>query len=514
MKHLLLTSLLLGLSALLRAQTPVLHLKMDREGAGQVSDRSAWGNHARLVGGLAFISDRFGNECRALHFDGQSGYLTVPHHRSLNLGNQFTVTAWVRLPNGLEHQGLQWLTLVCKGEQPVENDFSPAFRAQLTSATASVNTASTKTIGSIRQAFPTRRWFHVASVYRGDQLFIYVDGQEAGRYSVSDRIYTNREPLNVGRDIPGNVEHYQGELDDLKLYDQALSAAEVRKIFEDDRDQSLGSACPPPTVVTTDPEPSPPATRGPDLPDFGGMRPRPQPSLPPAKTNPPTQPEPAEPMAPAGVAEPTPIPAPFPDTLPVAPPTAPPVEPEPPISFVGYAPNNLTLVLDVSGSMNYPKKLPLLKEAFLQLLPYMRAEDKISVISYAGGVDVVLEGVPATDHARISRAIENLSSSGTTHGRRAVRRGYRLARQHFLPQGNNRVILATDGSFDLQGLYPLAADMAAEEIVLSVFSFGNSNAVRQQLMDEVARLGQGHHVNIEPGNVQEALLRETQQPLR
>ena len=561
------------------AQSPVLHLKMDKESKPGISDQSGYTNDARMIGGVSFIPDRFGNECRAVRFDG-TGYITVPHDKSLNLSANFTVSAWAQIPYGLKLQGLQWLTLVCKGEHPEETPVSPAFRAQLTSATTSVNTVSTRTIGNIRQSFPTDRWFHVAVVYNGKEVTIYLDGQEMRRYPLHDPIYTNREPLNIGRDIPGNTEYYQGDMDDLRLFPKALSAYEVKKLYKDESDKGLGSACPlPPPVASANPNPptpTPQPSRGqPDLPPWQQMRPRPSDPPPTPNTpNPPVNHPPAtdhnpvqasppvvaqtgpRPLSTPPVSvevdprpEPEPVPAPVDeDPLPVDPqPQEPleevpvedvfgpdtfpndPAEPEemdpfpveeetsptpneetPPYDFSAYVPNNLTLVLDVSGSMNQEDKLPLLKNAFLQMLPYMRTEDKISVITYAGGVDLVLEGIPATDFNKIEKAIEKLASSGSTKGRRAVNVAHRVARKHFIRGGNNRVILATDGSFDLTDLYPIAEEMVDDGITLSVFSFGEPDRFRESHLDEVALRGKGNHAKIKAENVNEALLQETQ----
>jgi len=489
----LIIALALGGAPLL-AQQPVLHLKMDREGGTVVSDQSRQGNDAQITGDLAFIPDRFGNACRALRFGGQ-GYLRVPHARSLNLDETFSVSVWAKLPYGLRAWGLQWLTIVCKGETPTESLRSPAFRAQLTSATASINTASTKSIGDIRLAFPTDRWFHVVLVYSGQKLTLYLDGQEVARYALKDPVGTNREPLNVGRDIPGNVEYYQGDMDELKLYDVALDAKQVARLYRDSSDQGLGSACPAEPVASPSPPasaPKPAPAPPPRTPPFAQMKPRKEP-----EPEPPLVSEPApEPQAPTGARPPR------------ADPTEPTPDPVDPYAFTGYAENNLTLLLDVSGSMKARDKLPLLKDAFLELLTHMRPEDRISVVTYAGGVDVVLKGVSASQPERIAKAIEELDSSGKTNGKQGLRRAYRVARNNFIHRGNNRVILATDGNFDLSDLYRLAENMAEDEIALSVFSFGQSNRFKQAYMDNLARKGQGNHARINRSNVEQALLRE------
>jgi hypothetical protein len=99
MVRFILSLLALGCFSSLLAQSPVLHLKMDRESdAPRISDRSGQGRQAKLIGGVRFVPDRFGNDCRAIRFDG-NGYLRVAHHDALNLPSSFTTSVWVNLAN-------------------------------------------------------------------------------------------------------------------------------------------------------------------------------------------------------------------------------------------------------------------------------------------------------------------------------------------------------------------------------------------------------------------------------
>jgi len=198
------------------------------------------------------------------------------------------------------------------------------------------------------------------------------------------------------------------------------------------------------------------------------------------------------------------------NTPPYSPKPVPPPTPNPddPYSFEGIAENNLILLLDVSGSMNQPNKLPLLKEALLELVSHMRTEDRISVISYAGGVKVVLNGIPATAQSVIRSQIESLASSGKTRSKKALKKAYKLAKQNYVEGGNNRIILATDGTFSLQELYPMADKIAEQDLYLSVFSFGKQSRYKQGHLDELGRRGRGNHENITRENVEKALLQE------
>lgn len=492
----------------LLAQSPVLHLKMDRESAApRIRDHSRSGLRAELVGGLRFVPDRFGNGCRAIRFDGD-GYLRLAHDDALNLPATFTTSVWVNLANDNWSQGLQWLTLVCKGETPDERPNSPAFRVQLTSGTASVNTASTKSIGTIQQVFPVNRWFHVALVYDGQRLTTYLDGRVYRSFALRDPIAPNREALNIGRDIPGNTELFVGTMDELKLFDRALRPQEVLALAQDDRDRKLGSACPapPPPPPAQPSPPPPPASQAPPVPtpDWGAMTPaQPQPSAPPQPANPKPQPLPA---TPAPVAS-TPLPAPEPGR-----PTAlAPTQPDDPYDFTGQPANNLVLLLDVSGSMNRAEKLPLLKAAFLDLVPNLRTADLVSVVTYAGGTKVLLDGVPATQSGKIARKIDKLDSNGKTRADKGLKKALRIARKHQRAGDNTRIILATDGKFDLDQLDPLVAELRSAGVALSIFSFGLKSAQDQAQLDELARRGQGNHQNIRPENVAEALLGEVRE---
>ena len=179
-----------------------------------------------------------------------------------------------------------------------------------------------------------------------------------------------------------------------------------------------------------------------------------------------------------------------------------------PYSFEGVAENNLILLLDVSASMKRPDKLPLLKQSFAKMLGHMRAEDRISIIVYSGEARVVLEGVSAARKQTIEETIDRLRSSGSTKGKNALKRAYKLAEQYFIPGGNNRIIMATDGYFDVPSLYSIPERSANQGVALSVFSFGK---LKQSKIDELAALadkGKGNFANITRSNVDEALLKE------
>lgn len=110
---------------------------------------------------------------------------------------------------------------------------------------------------------------------------------------------------------------------------------------------------------------------------------------------------------------------------------------------------NLVFLIDVSGSMDAPDKLPLLQSAFRMLVGKLKADDTVSIVTYAGEAGVVLEPTKASDKDRILRAIDTLVPGGSTAGEAGIREAYRLARSAFVKDGVNRVMLATDGDFNV-----------------------------------------------------------------
>ena len=138
----------------------------------------------------------------------------------------------------------------------------------------------------------------------------------------------------------------------------------------------------------------------------------------------------------------------------------------------------------------------------------MRPEDRISVIVYSGDVRVVVEATSAIQRDIIMNTIENLRSGGGTKGKSALRKAYRLASDYFIPHGNNRIILATDGFFDVSTLYNIAERNTNKDVYLSVFSFGK---IKQSKIDELkllAEKGGGNFASINERNVDRAFLTE------
>ncbi len=164
-------------------------------------------------------------------------------------------------------------------------------------------------------------------------------------------------------------------------------------------------------------------------------------------------------------------------------------------------PSNLVFLVDVSGSMEDTNKLPLLRSSLKLLVAQLRAEDRVSFVVYAGREAVVLEPTPGDQHVRIERAIDDLVAGGSTAGEAGIRLAYRMARQAFIEHGINRVLLATDGDFnvgvtDFQQLKDLVEHERESGVQLSTLGFGTGD-YNEQLMEQLADAGNGSYAYID-----------------
>ena len=164
-------------------------------------------------------------------------------------------------------------------------------------------------------------------------------------------------------------------------------------------------------------------------------------------------------------------------------------------------PANLVFLIDTSGSMNSPDKLPLLKRSFQLLLDQLNPEDTVSIVTYAGSAGTVLEPTKAAERAKILHAIETLTPGGSTAGAAGLEEAYRLAALAKVDRGTNRVILATDGDFNVglsgpQELKRFIAEKRDEGVSLSVLGFG-SGTYHDALMDDVTDSGKGAYVYVD-----------------
>ena len=159
--------------------------------------------------------------------------------------------------------------------------------------------------------------------------------------------------------------------------------------------------------------------------------------------------------------------------------------------------SNLVFLIDVSGSMNSTNKLPLVKKSFELLLDQMRPHDRISIVTYAGSSGIHLPPTLAGEKGEIREAIQRLGAGGSTAGSEGIETAYRLAKAYFIKGGNNRVILATDGDFNVgpssdAELIRLIEKQRSSGIYLSILGFGVGN-YKDNKMQKLAQHGNGNH---------------------
>jgi Ca-activated chloride channel homolog len=167
----------------------------------------------------------------------------------------------------------------------------------------------------------------------------------------------------------------------------------------------------------------------------------------------------------------------------------------------GLPPANLVFLVDVSGSMHSPDKLGLLKSALALLVQQLEAHDRISLVVYAGASAVVLDPTPGNHKARIRNAIESLAAGGSTDGGAGIELAYRMARDAYIEGGINRILLATDGDFnvgtvDFEQLIDLVERERKSGVSLTTLGFGGGN-YNDHLMERLADAGNGNYAYID-----------------
>lgn len=168
--------------------------------------------------------------------------------------------------------------------------------------------------------------------------------------------------------------------------------------------------------------------------------------------------------------------------------------------------SNLVFLIDVSGSMSDQNKLPLLKQSFKYLVNNLRPIDKVAIVVYAGAAGVVLESTPGSEKAKITAALDMLQSGGSTAGGAGIKLAYKIAKENFIKEGNNRVILATDGDFNIGAssdgeMVRLIEEKRESGVFLTILGFGMGN-YKDSKMQKIANAGNGNNYYID--NILEA----------
>jgi len=169
-------------------------------------------------------------------------------------------------------------------------------------------------------------------------------------------------------------------------------------------------------------------------------------------------------------------------------------------------PNNLVFLIDVSGSMNPANRLPLLKQAFKYLVDQLRPQDRVAIVVYAGAAGLVLESTTGAEKAKITSAIDMLQAGGSTAGGAGIKLAYKIAQQNYIHGGNNRVIIGTDGDFNVgvsstSELKKLIEQKRESGVYLTILGFGMGN-YKDGRMKELSMAGNGNYAYID--NIMEA----------
>ncbi|HEY5971878.1 MAG TPA: VWA domain-containing protein [Pseudoxanthomonas sp.] len=188
------------------------------------------------------------------------------------------------------------------------------------------------------------------------------------------------------------------------------------------------------------------------------------------------------------------------------------------VSKATLPPSNLVFLIDTSGSMDSPDKLPLVKESLRQLIPQLREQDRVSMVVYAGSAGLVLPPTPGDRHEEILAALDRLQAGGSTNGGDGIRLAYAMAKQAFVKDGINRVILATDGDFNVgtvsqEALETLVGDQRKSGVALTTLGFGQDN-YNDAMAERLADVGDGNHAYIDtPQEANKVLVEEMQATL-
>ncbi len=164
-------------------------------------------------------------------------------------------------------------------------------------------------------------------------------------------------------------------------------------------------------------------------------------------------------------------------------------------------PSNLVFLIDVSGSMNRANKLPLLKQSLKLMVDQLRPDQHVAIVTYSGSARLVLDSTSGAYKHRIHAAIDNLTAGGSTAGEAGLRLAYRIAKDNYIRNGNNRVILATDGDFNvgMQNDYELTQFIQSKRqdgVFLSILGFGSGN-YKDAKMEKIADNGNGNYYYID-----------------
>lgn len=173
-------------------------------------------------------------------------------------------------------------------------------------------------------------------------------------------------------------------------------------------------------------------------------------------------------------------------------------------------PSNFVFLIDNSGSMHQANRLPLVVSSLKMLVAQLKDQDRVSLVTYGGGSEILLQGIPGSDKDTILAVLDRLKAEGFTAGEQGIRTAYSLAERYFIPGGNNRVIIASDGDFNVGASTPdemekIIAQKRKGNIFLTVLGFGMGN-YKDDMMQTLAEKGNGNYAYIDSAKEAERIL--------
>lgn len=174
---------------------------------------------------------------------------------------------------------------------------------------------------------------------------------------------------------------------------------------------------------------------------------------------------------------------------------------KPPAKLDGFATNNLVFLIDISASMNVPDKMPLLKESMKYLVSELRPTDRVAMLTFSNNTKEILPSTPVSNKELINKTIDDLVFGSTTEGSTAIDYAYKTAANNFIQNGNNRIILASDGMFTsgekaYKKMKQTIASGIKKNITLSIFCFGKNTDYTNSKLKELSNVGSGNFANI------------------
>jgi hypothetical protein len=211
------------------AQNELINISFGRD----IADSSIYKSKINVFGSPQIYTDRFGNPCGASYFNGKTDYLKIPNSNLFNqINRRFSVSCWVKIPPN----ALNWMTLICKGDNPVESINNPHFRVQSfqsnLQSTVSINTEFTEyDLFYSNHLYPINQWFMYTLIYDGLDVNVYINNRLVWNYKYSGNLNINNSDVYICRDIPGSDEYFIGGIDDFRFFDYSIDLSKLNKLY-------------------------------------------------------------------------------------------------------------------------------------------------------------------------------------------------------------------------------------------------------------------------------------------